>query len=324
MKRILTIALALLLALSLCGCHERNADAAQAAEQPTPEPTEEPKPTPAEAVAAAMEAFSSMENAHFSLSLEFAMTRKTDGQEATVLPSRDNEFFYAQLDADFTKSPYVLKGTLILRLSGDESKEIPICLWQEDGAFYAAYAYSAGSEQKWMGSRFNADETLSTGADLSHYLEQYRTLLCDWAEKFTEAGERTVNGKPATAYEAEIDGEMIRKLLETYTDLNGEPMLTFSDELIKELPPVHFTIAVDADGIPVYQEIDVAAFVSVLIERMLYAQVGGVNEDFSIDVLLLKTTVSDVGAVGPLEPPEDVMIYDSSSAMPGIAGLLGA
>ncbi len=322
MKRIFTFALALILALSLCACRKRNTDAAQPIEEPK-------KPTPAEVITAAMDANNGIESAHISVSFEFAMSRQSDGQEGTMLLTADNSAFYAQIEADFTKSPYVLKGTLRLRLSGDDStapQEVPFCLWQEDGAFYAAYAYDAGGNETWMGSRVNTEGLLSIGEDpdLSQVLEQYRTLLCDWAETFEETGKLTVNGEPATAYTAQIDGEMMRKWLETYKDENGEPMLTFTDELIKELPPIAVTIAIDANGMPVYQEIDAAAFVSKLLERIIYSQLAEEGESFALDTLLIKQTVSDVNAVGPIEIPEDIQIYDYSTAMPGISAFLGA
>lgn len=316
MKRILTFALALILALSLCACRARSTDAAQPAEEPR-------KLTPAEAVTAAMDANNSIESAHVSASLSLDMTWQPDSDTAM---SVENIKASILIDADYQKSPYILKGTVTLDLSEESEtqlEKLPFCLWQEDGELCVAMGYDVGSKTTWYGYRMGTEDVTSM-VPTQESLAQYQTLLRDWAEHFTDAGEMTVNGEPATAYEAQIDGEMLRKMFESYKDPNGDPMLTFSDELIKELPPIRFVIAVDANGMPVYQEVDAAAFALALLKRIVPTTFGAEIDGFTLDTLLLTTTVSQVNAVDSIEIPEDVVFNDYSTAMPAISAFLGA
>lgn len=334
MKRIILVTLALALALSLCACRERGTDAAQTAVQPTEEPK---KLTPAEAVTAAMETMAGVDNAHVQMTITIGVNASLR-EKQVVVPQTETETgadgtieeshmkLEAQIDADFMRAPFILKGTVTLDLSEESEtqlEKLPFCLWQEDGELCVAMGYDVGGKTTWYGYRMGAEDMTSM-VPTQENLAQYQTLLRDWAEHFSEAGETTVNGEPATAYEAQIDGEMMRKMFESYTDPNGEPLLTFSDELIKELPPIRFVLAVDANGMPVYQEVDAAAFASVLIERVLYASIGETNDDFTLETLQLKTTLSQVNAVDSIEIPEDVVFNDYSTAMPSVSGFLGA
>ncbi len=314
MKRVILFTLVLVLALSLCACHDRKGAEQTAAETtaaPTPVPTPEPTPAPAEAVRASMEALQTLESEHASTEIEFEATVRLNGDES---PEEQHVNAAVQVETDYTASPYIMKGTLTYALYASYesgSTEYPFCVWNQDGK--TCYAIRYGGMDKWIGSTF---ENSGLGL-LQNTLGDYHTFLSDWAEQFTLVGEDAVNGEPATVYEAVFEGEALRKLVEMYTVGDGEPLITFTDELLSELPGVRHRVAIDANGRPVYQEIDVAAFLSKLLERLLP------ENDFHIDKLLIKETLSDFNAVGPLEIPEEVVLEDYATALSSLAGLLG-
>lgn len=313
MKRIILFTLVLVLALSLCACRDRKGAEQTAAETtaaPTPVPTPELTPAPAEAVRASMEALQTLESEHASTEIEFEATVRLNGDES---PEGQHVKAAVQVETDYTASPYIMKGTLTFALYASYESgptEIPFCVWNQDGK--TCYAIRYGGMDKWIGSTF---ENSGLGL-LQNTLGDYHTFLSDWAEQFTLVGEDTVNGEPATVYEAVFEGEALRKLVEMYTVGDSEPLITFTDELLSELPGVRHRVAIDANGRPVYQEIDVAAFLGKLLERLLP------ENDFHIDKLQIKGTLSDFNAVGPLEIPEEVVLEDYSTALSSLAGQL--
>ena len=313
MKRIILFTLALVLALSLCACRDRK-EAEQTAAEPTaapsPVPTPEPTPAPAEAVRASMEALQTLESEHASTEIEFEATVHLESKET---PEEQHVKAAVQAETDYTASPYIMRGTLTYALYASYElgpEEIPFCVWNQDGK--TCYAIRYTSMDKWIGSTFK-----NSGLGLlQNALGDYHTFLSDWAEQFTLVGEDTINGEPVTVYEAVFEGDALRKLVEMYSVGDGEPLITFTDELLNELPGVRHRIAIDANGRPVYQEIDAAAFLSKLLERLLP------ENDFHIDKLLIKGTLSDFNAVGPLEIPEEVVLEDYATAFSSLAGLL--
>lgn len=338
MKRVILFTLALVLALSLCACHDRKEAEQTAAEPtaaPTPVPTPEPTPDPKEAITAAMETMAGVDNAHVQMTITIGVNASLR-EKQVVVPQTETETgadgtieeshmkLEAQIDADFMRAPFILRGTMTLTVSEDgqdpllDSEGVQFCVWEKDGKQVYAIAYGTGDDATWMG-----ETAASSGLNIGEAFEAVTTKLfdaiADWAVQFTLVGEDTVNGEPVTVYEALLEGETLRKLIETYSDNDGEPIITFTDEALAEIPGIRFRIAIDADSRIVCDEVDAAEFVTAIFMRLFSAQGMPEGSDVFFDTMLIKMTSSDFNAVGPVEPPENVTFYDQSSLIPSIA-----
>lgn len=341
MKRIISIVLATLLALSLFACRTHTAGeaeqpASQETAEPAPEPTPEPEPpTAAETLRAAIGVTNGANSGHASIELSLAANIKTGGRETVYDADReasaggtlsaDRIAVTAQIEADYMKSPRIIRGTVRFTLSENsdtddytsDPADVSFCLWEKDGI--SCYAACNDAARGWVGSGS------SIGSDIgSAYLTDLYAFIDAFAEQFVPAGEEMVNGETATVYEALIEGEPLRERIEMFSDKNGEPLLTFSDELLPELPGIRYRIAVSQDGSVVREEIDAAAFAAKLIMRILSAEsVLPEGSGLSIETLRIRITMSDLNAVGPVEPPEDVSFNAYSSGLSILSDMFG-
>ena len=294
MKRFSIILLAALLAL--CACSH-------------PAKSIPDEPTAEETVRDALSALQDVDSVHMKEELRLAATLN-DGEDNRVVLTMT-------LDADYAKSPMIMKGTLTLGMEesdGESSDELAVqfCWWEKDGKMTAAYS-SDGSGQWWGSS------APMPGGD-SKYVE-YVDLLKDGILNLERAGEDTVGGVPVTLFNGVIDGEGIRKLVEAAQgDFAGDAPITFSDELTAELPPVALTFAIDENGMPVLFRAEATAFAQKLVERLIGPLIAQSGETLTVDLLTLDMTYSDFNAVGTVEPPAN---YTESSPMDFSSFLVG-